>query len=88
MVDQLLNIKPKYFDHFNLLKGLDQDNTEKHAEALVDKCNQALEIARKCHNQEFIANAELLKQWMLIFHEYAIFLDNSNNTEARGKAKK
>lgn len=87
MVDQLLNIKPKYFDHFNLLKGLNVDNTEKHAKALVDKCNQALKIARQCKNKEFIANAELLKQWMLIVHEYSIFLDSSKSAQESQKAK-
>ena len=87
LVDQLLGKEPEWGIYHDLLKGLDAKDRPGQIRALLDKCNRALGLARKSNEPEFIAGARLMRQWMAILQEYAIFVDSARNAAAKEEAR-
>jgi len=87
MADLLLGEKPEWGTYHDLLKGVNKDAKAQHVRELLDKCEQALHIARELDDKEFIAGSLLMTQWMRLLQEYAVFGESARDATARQEAK-
>jgi hypothetical protein len=83
MVAMLTGKKAKWGSFFEITKGF-KDPSHAGLVKELQQCDQALNLAKQQGNDELIANAALLKQWIAIIERYTLFkADKKSGPEVR-----